>query len=133
MANKIYYIIYYIIYNNIIYFVSHFVKLYPPTIISSIWQGNSLASLNAVSCKKSAQIGSSSTHIALGPLDSHHDIHDLRHTRHYFLKTWFQNMAAQAHIPTTSAAQIPNTAQTNAPSRRADFALLMHWNIFPNC
>jgi hypothetical protein len=74
-------------------------------------------------------VSSSTGQPCLEPLDSH-DIHvstckvnNLRHTRHYFLQTWFQNMAAQAHIPTTPAAQIPNTAQANAPCR-ADLALI---------
>jgi len=52
-------------------------------------------------------VSSSTGQICLEPLDSH-DIHvstckvsNLRHTRHYHLQTWFQNMATQAHIPTT--------------------------------
>ena len=74
-------------------------------------------------------VSSSTGQPCLEPLDSH-DIHvstckinNLRHTRHYFLQTWFQNMAAQAHIPTTPAAQIPDTTQANAPCR-ADLALI---------
>ena len=74
-------------------------------------------------------VSSSTGQTCLEPLDSH-DIHvstckvgNLRHARHYHLQTWFQNMAAQAHIPTTPAAQIPDIAQANAPCR-ADLALI---------
>ena len=65
----------------------------------------------------------------LQPLDSH-DIHvstckvgNLRHRRHHFLQTWFQDMATQAHIPTTPAAQIPDAEHHNEPCR-ADIALI---------
>ena len=74
-------------------------------------------------------VSSSTGQICLEPLDSH-DIHvstckvsNLRHARHYHLQTWFQNMATQAHIPTTPAAQVPDIAQANAPCR-ADLALI---------
>ena len=74
-------------------------------------------------------ISSSNGRPCLEPLDSH-DIHvstcrvgNLRHRRHNFIQTWFQDMAAQAHIPTTPALQIPDIQQGNEPCR-ADIALI---------
>ena len=74
-------------------------------------------------------ISSSNGRSCLEPLDSH-DIHvstcrvgNLRHRRHDFIQNWFQDMAAQAHIPTTPAAQLSNIEQGNEPCR-ADIALI---------
>jgi hypothetical protein len=74
-------------------------------------------------------MSSSNGRPCLEPLDSH-DIHvstcrvgNLRHRRHNFIQTWFQDIAAQAHIPSTPAAQIPGIDPGNLPCR-ADIALI---------
>ena len=74
-------------------------------------------------------ISSSTGRPCLESLDSH-DIHvstcrvgNLRHRRHEVIQTWFQDIAAQAHIPSTPAAQIPGIDPDNVPCR-ADIALI---------
>ena len=74
-------------------------------------------------------ISASTGRPCLEPLDSH-DIHvstcrvgNLRHRRHDVIQTWLQDIAAQAHIPSTPAAQIPGIDPDNVPCR-ADIALI---------
>jgi hypothetical protein len=75
-------------------------------------------------------ISSSNGRPCLEPLDSH-DIHvstcrvgNLRHRRHNLIQTWFQDIAAQAHIPSTPAAQIPGVIDPGNVPCRADIALI---------